>query len=61
LEEAIVSFNLLDPRCCLEDLRSTTNNDVRTTKFCVDFRTLDFGNTKELITIVPRKSANLTF
>lgn len=55
LEEAVVSFNLLDPGCCLEDLRSTTNNNVKTTKFCVT------GNSKELINIVPRKSANLTF
>jgi len=60
LEEAVVSFNLLDPGYCPEDLRSTTNKDVRTTKFCVDIRTRDLRNTKELMTIVPRKLANLT-
>lgn len=61
LEEAVVFFNLLDPKCCIEDLRSSTNNDVRKTKFCVNIRTHDLRNTKEIITIVPRKSVNLTF
>jgi hypothetical protein len=61
LEENVVSFPVLDPGLCLEELRSTTNKKIKTAKFCVDIRTRDLGNTKELITVVPRKSANLTF